>query len=270
MVRPRLQTLAIPRSAQLKLQRAQEHIDALDQAIKTFLADDPYSAERVVEGDGTEHIVRWVRYQEPPASFGLIAGDAIHNARSSLDHMIVWLAQQGAASQSVTLSDGDLRNLQFPVTMNSAAFGQAVARGRLEWLTQDARERVEHRQPYNTTVEPPERFFLSQVAELDNADKHRNLTVAVTAPVVVKVNWPTELQGLRLVDPHDPQPPGPGVDMARFVLPRPYAAEEIPIKYQWGFVLRGSWPPGIHDIRYTLNGYLESARFTAEYLSQAT
>ena len=84
---------------ELKLQRAEEHIAYLDAEIQSFLGSNPYGAYRTVEDEGLEHVIWWSRYAEPPARLGLIAGDAIHNLRSSLDHMVVALAQAGQPVQ---------------------------------------------------------------------------------------------------------------------------------------------------------------------------
>jgi hypothetical protein len=105
----------IPRSVALKFARVGEHMAALSEAIDTFLSTEPYGTKREIEQNGREHVFFWTKYEECPDRLGLIAGDAIHNLRSSLDHMVVALAIEGAKTSGRTLGWDDLTRLQFPV-----------------------------------------------------------------------------------------------------------------------------------------------------------
>jgi hypothetical protein len=82
--------------------------------------------------------VLWSRYAEPPARFGLIAGDAIHNIRSSLDHMVVALAKVGASVAKENLTPPDERRLQFPIALDSDQFDRHLKAKRLKWVPDGA------------------------------------------------------------------------------------------------------------------------------------
>ena len=74
-------------SGAVKIERAKEHIERLDSDITSFRLAHPYTS--IVEGDDQGYwVFRAVIDVEPPPLFGGIAGDAIHNLRSSLD--LLW------------------------------------------------------------------------------------------------------------------------------------------------------------------------------------
>jgi hypothetical protein len=244
-----------PRSVQLKLARVGEHLEALDETMRSFLANEPYATVRRVEAGGTEHIFYWERYTDPPDRVGLIAGDAIHNLRSSLDHLVVALAQAGATTSGVSISAPEEAGLQFPVTTSDKHFKNGAGRW-LNHVDSDAQEVIEAWQPYNMTLGNPKRSVLWQLSDLDNADKHRALTVARLSSVMVRANWPAELsKATAFRRPKVRSDPAPGVEIGRFVFPTPQAEEDIPVECRWGFVLWiGYWP--MHGIEQTLSRYV--------------
>lgn len=258
--------VVVPRSVELKLRRAEEHIDVLDTEIQTFLAGEPYAAYRSLERGGLEHVIFWSRYKEPPPRLGLIAGDAIHNIRSSLDHMVVALAKFGASASGQTISEQDERRLQFPITMSPEEFEKQVRRQAIARVPPPAAAIIEQRQPYLAVSQWPKRFPLYEISQFDNADKHRTLTVALLSTSIVRVSWPPELSDTSMQTPGIRLEFEPDTEIARFVLPRAYSEEELPIDYRWGFTLAGA-APGILDIRSTLKSFVSVARFTVSQLS---
>lgn len=256
----------IPESVELKLNRAEEHIDTLDAEIRTFLADKPYGAYRTLEREGAEHVIHWSRCTQPPRRLGLIAGDAIHNIRSSLDHMVVALAKFGASGIGQVVSEQEERRLQFPITLSPIEFRNQVRGRALAWIPPPAVLIIEQRQPYLALPQSPKQFPLFELSQLDNADKHRGLTVALLSTSIVRVSWPSELADTPMHTPGNRLELEPEAEIARFVLPGTYSEEDLPIEYRWGFTLAGAFP-GLHDIRHTLNSYVSVARFTVSLLS---
>lgn len=238
----------------------------LDAEIQAFLADEPYRAYRSVERNGLEHVILWSQYTEPPSRLGLIAGDAIHNIRSSLDHMVVALAKFGASVSGQTISEQDERRLQFPITMSPDEFQRRVKGQALAWVPSPAAAIIEQRQPYLAVPHYPERFPLYEIGRFDNADKHRALTVALLSTSIVRVSWPSELADTPMQTPGSHLAFEPHTEIARFVLRRAYTEEELPIDYRSGFTLAGA-VPGVHDIRHTLKSFVSVARFTVSQLS---
>lgn len=166
-------------SARLKVHRARGHLDALDIERKRFTDTNPFRL--VVEPDLAtgEDVVRF-RCDEPirvPLVLGLIAGDAIHNLRSALDHVIYQLALAGGG-------DGD--RTQFPIFEDGHAYADHVGR-LLEGVPEDERSKIKELQPFRarTLIEagaaPPTtardplavNMYLMFLGRLDNLDKHR-------------------------------------------------------------------------------------------------
>jgi hypothetical protein len=79
--------MAIPESVDAKLKWARKHMDAAKHAVDAFVENKPYAVERELEYEGAKHVYRFTRYLEPPTEIGLKVGDAVHNLRSSLDHL---------------------------------------------------------------------------------------------------------------------------------------------------------------------------------------
>src|SRR4051812_42882611 len=74
----------------LRIERAKKHIVDLNTAIVAFNATGPYEVGAKRDPD-TRKPIYYVKEVKPtPAEFSLIAGDAIQNLRSSLDHL-AWL-----------------------------------------------------------------------------------------------------------------------------------------------------------------------------------
>jgi hypothetical protein len=243
-----------PRSVRLKLERFQEHMDSLDEVIRTFLEGEPYAAGRRVEAGGTEHVLYWERYVDPPDRLGLIAGDAVHNLRSSLDHLVVALAQAGAACAGGTLTAEEEAGLQFPVATTPQGFAAQVQR-RLLHVDPRAQAVIEARQPYNNCGSgDPKRSLLWQLSDRDNADKHRALTVAGLSTGIVSVNWPPELRQTPFSQPPVIGRPSPGTEIGRHVFPGPRSEAEVPVECRWGFVLWIGHFPFV-DVRYTLTDW---------------
>ena len=241
-----------PRSVRLKLERVEEHMAALDEAISGFLQAEPYAARRVVKGAGCEHVVQWERYTEPPDRLGLIAGDAIHNLRSSLDHMVVALAKAGAASAGVAIAPAEEARLQFPIATTAVSFRNQI-NACLRHVAPDAQKFIEGRQPYNIMPNDPKSAALWIVSDLDNADKHRSLTIAGLSTAIVTVNWPPELDQIALQPPSGGAPRVPGAEIAHFSFPTPQSEEAVPLEYRWGFSLGHA---SAIDIRVDLRRYI--------------
>src|SRR5690349_1920178 len=71
----------------LKVERAIKHIDDLAAVCKAFINSTPYTLDRETEPKTGYYHFSVTNVQAPPPDVGLIAGDAIHNLRSALDHL---------------------------------------------------------------------------------------------------------------------------------------------------------------------------------------
>ncbi len=110
--------------------------------------------------------------EEPDAErWGVLLGDAIHNLRSALDH-VIW--------QLVVLNGEEPgAHNQWPLCRSREGYlkprkkgGVSVRETFLRGVAKDARAIIDRLQPYRAGPDL-DRHFLSSLAPLSNADKHR-------------------------------------------------------------------------------------------------
>jgi hypothetical protein len=170
--------------ARLKWERARTLIeDELVPQVETFLTQDPRPyAVRTERSDAgrDEAILRVHVSRQPPREWGVVIGDIAHNLRSALDHTVYQLAVQGGKNPPS-------RGTEFPIFLDSAVYHARTPKGdpqrgsgeyKVRDLDQKAQALVESVQPYRGDgVSDP----LWLLHELSNADKHRVLSVGVSA-----------------------------------------------------------------------------------------
>lgn len=100
-----------------KLDRAREHIEALDAEINAFFDSKPFSFEKELNPEGTHQIYRVKILAVPDQRLTLILGDAIHNLRATLDYLV------GQCVLAET-PNGDNNRSQFPILRNEADWGK--------------------------------------------------------------------------------------------------------------------------------------------------
>jgi hypothetical protein len=116
---------------------------ALSEGRRLFFETEPFATERALEREGHEHIFNWSKYAETPDSFGLIAGDVIHNLRSSLDHLAMALAESGASAKGGHNDPQEIARIQFPIVTKHTYFVDQCKRGSLLNVEQGAVDLIE-------------------------------------------------------------------------------------------------------------------------------
>jgi hypothetical protein len=155
-----------------KLQRADELCAALDTEVAAFTAK-TYR----VEGKFLESPPRFAFFAYGPPSlpprFAVLAGEIVHQLRSSLDHAITQLAVQGPGG-------GNPNVLEFPVCRTPDSFKSSVQRGKLRGVADPMVQVIEALQPYNASKTVGESPLLC-LHDLNRTDKHRLLLVVVAS-----------------------------------------------------------------------------------------
>ncbi|TQJ51842.1 hypothetical protein [Phycicoccus sp. SLBN-51] len=159
-----------------RLARAEEVARSARQVVKEY--ESSGKVRVVSEKDGDEVILRLEEKAPPPPRLPLMVGEAIHHLRSSLDNLIVLLADRSAGRR---LTAKEASHLQFPITSTPDSF--AKSKRRLAGLSDDYINRIEEVQPYHLLTYalgeaagiPPEREPLAELRELSNHDKHRRI-----------------------------------------------------------------------------------------------
>lgn len=152
-------------SATLKLARAYEHLDSIDAEVRDFLETDPYVVAFEADLETGERLVRAASVDAPPIRLSLMIGDALHNLRSALDHL-VW-------ERSAPEKRG--RRSGFPI-LRRPPKGEFAAIPKVKGLRPADRAIVQRLQPYN--ARDPEQIRDEPLLVLHNlnvTDKHKAL-----------------------------------------------------------------------------------------------
>jgi hypothetical protein len=170
--------VASEESWRLKLERAEEHLLDLHAGIARYADKHAYEAVRQVGGKCHQHADCW-RYhlritEQPDPWLAILAGDVIHNLRSSLDHIAVAIAPRSRRyNASFPICKVDpwerqgrryLHHIERRRSFNTAVKGMA----------DEAVAAIKDLQPYRQGVEASIHIF-AQLSRLENADKHREL-----------------------------------------------------------------------------------------------
>lgn len=146
--------------ARAKLDWAREHIHKFEGEFIPFLNSNPYTIWR------KGHRYRFEIKDQPKNEWGLIIGDAVHNMRSAMDHLVWQLSRQ--------VVDNPSRDIDFPIFATKPT-GDAL-RKRIKHLPPEARKVIRSLQPYNRPDKAGD-HKLYLLSALDNADKHRSLSI---------------------------------------------------------------------------------------------
>jgi len=142
-------------SYELKIGRAREHVATVERAVDAWLETNDYTVVSAVDEDDPDRIVWSANVTtDPPASLSLLIGDAVHNLRSALDHVVYFLAETNLG----TLAPAVEAELMFPIIGSvdrngTPSDGQARFRGVapkwLRGLSDNQVGLIESWQPYH-------------------------------------------------------------------------------------------------------------------------
>jgi hypothetical protein len=143
-----------------KFRRASSLVDELELAVAEYTATEPFSMVTREEPSGDLATVVRVRAQ-PPVEWSVVIGDAVHNARSALDHLAYALVERdGGVARESTF---------FPITDASTGYGDRLRSG-LAGASRETRDAVRALQPWKGGDDD-----LWKLHRLDIIDKHRLL-----------------------------------------------------------------------------------------------
>jgi len=148
----------------LKIKRAKEHVENLDRQLCAFLESSPYKVGAKHDPQ-TRKLIYYVTSAEPiPDCLPLVAGDAIQNLMSALDHL---------AYQIVCTDTGDSPPnpnwIYFPVADDAVKY-EAKKRRKIEGARQDTFDMIDALKPYKGGND-----LLWALYRLNNIEKHRLL-----------------------------------------------------------------------------------------------
>jgi len=198
-----------------KLDHARQHIGVLRHEIAQAGAPDPNSIllSRKYEPAEGAVVYRIERVVEIRNSWPLIVGDAIHDLRSALDHLmwqlaIVYLGRQPNRREAP--------NIQFPVIRKLREFN---GHRYLRYVQLADVNRLKPFQPYKR-ARKGQRHPLPKLAQLSNTDKHRKLHLLVIIPQ--SASFTNRGDAFRDCIPHPttPDPQGQPAGIVEHIAPR--------------------------------------------------
>jgi len=154
-------------SAYAKIERSKEHIENLKTELRIFLNRKPYRTRGYDEVNTGDRVIKLNVVEECPVQIRLILGDAIHNLRSSLDHI----------GRELCLISGGTPNANtgFPIVNEIANIDTEISR-KIPGARPEVITAVKALQPY----EGGKADILWRLHRLDIIDKHR-LLIAVAS-----------------------------------------------------------------------------------------
>jgi hypothetical protein len=175
-----------PTSAQRKFARGVEQVKTLRAEASAFENRDAYVFRTEVESRSAKEVTYRclaVEREAPDEDWPLIAGEAIQNLRSALDHLVY--EASGRRSRS-----------QFPIFTDPCEF-QVLGGPMLKGVSESVRTTIENAQPYRNYPPAPAQAMLEQLRVLSNLDKHRILATVASAvehegvgtPEGVTITW---------------------------------------------------------------------------------
>ena len=124
----------------------------------------------------------------------LRVGDAVHDFRSALDHLVWQLSLAGTEGAEPSRP----RRVQFPVSSSPEDYGRARTTA-LSDVSREAQDVLESYQPYHGAAGRPDNYSgpyvhqLTLLQQLSNADKHRLLTTVLSLSSGAQFFIPSDL-----------------------------------------------------------------------------
>jgi len=151
-------------SARLKIKRAYRHIEELQKILSEFLKSD-FCSMRVDQDAKTGQALIYVESNSaPPPEMSLIIGDAVHNLRTALDHVIVQILGERGNRAS------------FPIAKERDNLGAHPTYAKIKEVLPDLAALILEKIRIHDTGEPS----IWALGAIDNIDKH-NLLVGVVS-----------------------------------------------------------------------------------------
>ena len=154
-------------SVRFKIERAKHHVQELDRAIVEFRETGPYEIGTKKYPE-TGYIIHYaVRVDDPPMEIAGLAGEAIHQLRSALDHLAVRLVLATTPGMST-------KHVYFPIS-DTPKTGVLAADACVKGMGQDAIDAIDRIEPHKGGAG----HDLWLLHKLNNIDKHRMLVTVV-------------------------------------------------------------------------------------------
>lgn len=153
---------------ELKLDRAAQHLDALERSLDTFMGDDPNRRRGIAIEVDTERRQWRIVIHLPdnlPPEWGVLIGEVLYHLRSSLDHIVNGLVESPTRSN------------EFPIYARPSDYRSNEER-LLAGVASEHRTTIYDLQPFRLNEDCPTETTIWSLHELARLDRHRFLHFA--------------------------------------------------------------------------------------------
>lgn len=155
--------------SRLKVRRAGKHLHELERKADSFLKRNPDKFTKHLDPQDFNYLIYEIQPNPaPPATFGPVFGDVVHNLRSALDH-IAW---QLALLNLEGTEERPYWNTAFPILTDKSRSSARKFKRLTKDVLRDAIPVIKALQPYHRREAAGE-HELAILDALWNADKHR-------------------------------------------------------------------------------------------------
>jgi hypothetical protein len=157
-----------------KLNRAQEHLEALHSQLPAFLDRKPHRFSAELDPERRRYSMRVTILEDPPLEWSIIVGDIAHNLRSALDHL-AWQLVIASGNKPSGGTQFPIFSTE-PVSRNQRESWNRMVKG----MRDDILLLIKDVQPYKAGDKANE-HSLAALQSLSNEDKHRLPVARMTA-----------------------------------------------------------------------------------------
>jgi hypothetical protein len=131
-----------------KFGRGKAHAERLRSEVREALDRYTYQVRVERDEDAREYVFYIKDVPATDGSWSLTFGDAVHNFRATLDHLVVQLAILGKGSG---LTEEEIRVTEFPVLYKAEQWERVSGPNAVKLLRTGERDRIRELQPFNAT-----------------------------------------------------------------------------------------------------------------------
>ena len=149
-----------------KLHRAHEHIRQVQKEVDSIIGSIPNPVVSKDDPDAVDNLRNTLNSIVIPEPLQIVAGEAVHQTRSALDHFAAQLA--GGSSDDKT---------EFPIYEHRPIKSDEIGhfQRKIKGFSPEAAALIHELQPYELTFDRREDHPLAILRRLNNTDKHRTL-----------------------------------------------------------------------------------------------
>jgi hypothetical protein len=148
----------------LKVERAKKHVRALEGEVKVFLEREPYKVGVTLEQQSRRPAYYLAAVEAVPDTLALIAGDAIQNLRSALDHLAFQIVRFDTGADPINPKD-----IYFPISETNAQYSKSLSK-KLRGASRESIDKIDAFKPYEGGNDQ-----LCMLHYLNIIEKHRTL-----------------------------------------------------------------------------------------------